>query len=103
MSDLNPNPAPLPQVSVLRSRVESLLLVSDEAVTPTELARVLSNEDTAVPEAEVRAPSTRSQRSTRHAETASSCVNTMEHSGCTPGVPIRMWWKQSCWMARNSG
>lgn len=53
MSDLNPNPAPLPQVSVLRSRVESLLLVSDEAVTPTELARVLSNEDNAVPEAEV--------------------------------------------------
>lgn len=53
MSDLNPNPAPLPQVSVLRSRVESLLLVSDEAVTPTELARVLSNEKNAVPEAEV--------------------------------------------------
>lgn len=53
MSDMNPNPAPLPQVSVLRSRVESLLLISDEAVTPTELARVLSNEDNAVPEAEV--------------------------------------------------
>lgn len=55
---------PLPTVSVLRSRIESLLLVSDEPVTVEELARVLStvasdgssagSDATAVTEDEVR-------------------------------------------------
>jgi len=56
MTDPNSAPAdatekgttPLPTVSVLRSRIESLLLVSDEPVTPEELARVLSTDATPV-------------------------------------------------------
>ncbi|WP_282940923.1 SMC-Scp complex subunit ScpB [Corynebacterium auriscanis] len=40
---------PLAPVSLLRSRIESLLLVSDEPVTAAELARVLSTDATVVP------------------------------------------------------
>lgn len=45
----------LPTVSPLRSRVESLLLVSDEPVTPAELAGVLSGEEITVNEGDVAA------------------------------------------------
>lgn len=48
------SPDPLPAVSVLRSRIESLLLVSDEPVTPDELARVLSTDAAPVSPEEVR-------------------------------------------------
>ncbi|HIW96297.1 MAG TPA: SMC-Scp complex subunit ScpB [Candidatus Corynebacterium gallistercoris] len=40
--------AHLPLISTLRSRVESLLLVSDEPVAPQDLARVLSTDETQV-------------------------------------------------------
>ncbi|CAM2819953.1 SMC-Scp complex subunit ScpB [Corynebacterium falsenii] len=52
----HPDPSTsLPIISTLRSRVESLLLVSDEPVTPEELARVLSTDDSPVSEADARA------------------------------------------------
>ncbi|KGM18403.1 SMC-Scp complex subunit ScpB [Corynebacterium auriscanis] len=44
---------PLAPVSLLRSRIESLLLVSDEPVTAAELARVLSTDATVVPANEI--------------------------------------------------
>ncbi|QFQ02269.1 Segregation and condensation protein B [Corynebacterium urogenitale] len=49
------HPQALPVVSVLRSRIESLLLISDEPIHVEDLARVLSTEEEAISVDVVRA------------------------------------------------